>query len=217
MICSVLNRLILTLTVLVSGMVCSAADDSFTRVSDQTSFLSKLAARTSDVNSIYASVTQEKFLSVFSAKVVSKGVFAWERDGRICLDYNTPSKYKVVISGDRLSTVADGRVNTMTIKGNPMMSQMGVLISSCMTGDLQAMDNGFAMEYFESDKAYKVVIMPSSKQIRDYISKMVILFDKKDLSVDSLEMYENESDYTCYIFTEKKFNEKIPDSVFAVR
>ena len=46
---------------------------------------------------------------------------------------------------------------------------------------------------------------------------MEIYLDKKDLSVNRLVMYENVTDYTGYVFTDKKFNETIPASVFDVR
>lgn len=46
---------------------------------------------------------------------------------------------------------------------------------------------------------------------------MVILLNRKDLSVNRLTMYENASDYTMYDFTDKKFNAAIPQTVFNMR
>ena len=46
---------------------------------------------------------------------------------------------------------------------------------------------------------------------------MEIYLDKKDYSGNRLVMYENETDYTGYVFSEKKFNETIPSAVFDVR
>ena len=59
--------------------------------------------------------------------------------------------------------------------------------------------------------------MPQDPMVKNYISKMEIYLDKKDLSVNRLVMFENGTDYTGYVFSKKKFNETIPASVFDMR
>ena len=102
-------------------------------------------------------------------------------------------------------------------KGSPMMDQMSTLITSCMTGDLTKLDADFAVNVEESVADYRLTIVPKSKTVRAYIDKMVILLNRKDLSVNRLTMYENASDYTMYDFTDKKFNAAIPQTVFNMR
>ena len=198
-------------------MPSARAQDSFAKMQNPDAFLDALAARTSSVTSITASVRQEKFLSVFSAKVISTGTFAWENPDKICLDYANPAQYRIVINGDRLLTVNAGKSSTTSLKGNPVMSQMRSLMSACMTGNLQAMGSGFRMEYYESSRAFRIEVTPESSQVKGYIAKMVITLDKDSLSVNTIVMYENETDYTKYVFTDKKFNQAVPDTVFAVR
>lgn len=215
-----IDRIALALCLIVASALAvqsAAAQENFVKLRDVETFTSVLAGRTSAVESIQASVRQEKYLSVFKAKVVSTGSFAWQKPDRLCLDYKTPSAYKIVIDGDRLLTINAGRSSSASLKGNPVMSQMRSLMAACMTGDLSLMGGGFSMEYFESPSEYRVEIVPQSEQIRGYIARMVICLDRKDLSVNSLLMYENETDYTGYTFYDKKFNQKIPDSVFAAR
>lgn len=195
----------------------SAAPAEYVKINDVKAFLEALAARTSALTSISAEVTQKKYLSVFNAEVISKGTFAWSSPDKLCLDYRTPAPYKIVINGDRLLTVNSGKSSTANLKGNPVMSQMKNLLSACMTGNVNAMGPGFDIEYFESDREYKIVLVPSSGQLRGYISRMEIVLDRKDMSVNTLVMYENETDYTSYVFSSKKFNQALPASVFAVR
>ncbi|MGN1232276.1 MAG: outer membrane lipoprotein carrier protein LolA [Candidatus Cryptobacteroides sp.] len=195
----------------------NAAAGGFVKIKDVKSFSADLAARTSSITSISAEVTQKKFLSVFNAEVVSRGTFAWESPDKLCLDYRTPAPYKIVINGDKLLTVNSGKPSTANLKGNPVMSQMKNLLSSCMTGNVGAMGPDFDIEYYESDLEYKIVLVPTSGQLRGYISRMEIVLDRKDMSVNTLVMYENETDYTSYVFSSKKFNQALPASVFAVR
>lgn len=189
----------------------------FVKINDVKAFSENLAARTSSVASISAEVVQKKYLSVFNAEVISTGTFAWASPDKLCLDYRTPAPYRIVINGDRILTVNSGKSSSSNLKGNPVMSQMKSLLSACMTGNVNAMDQNFDLEYYESGKEYKIVLVPTSGQLRGYISRMEIVLDRKDMSVNTLVMFENETDYTSYVFSGKKFNEALPASVFAVR
>ena len=186
-------------------------------VKDEQAFRKELMVKTSAVTSIQASFVQEKFLSVFSSTVKSEGKFYWEKEDKICLDYRTPAKYRITIAGDKIKTVTNGKATVLSAKGNPMMDQMSALITSCMTGNLNAMGAGFKTLVQESAADYRITITPQSQSVRNYIARMEIYLDKKDLSVNRLVMYENGTDYTGYVFTDKKFNETIPASVFDVR
>lgn len=186
-------------------------------VKDELAFRKELIAKTSVLTSIQAQFVQEKYLSVFSSVVKSEGCFYWQKDDKICLDYQVPTKYKITISGDKIKTVSNGKSSVINAKGNPMMGQMSLLITSCMTGNLNAMGNGFKTLVQESSTDYRITIMPQDPMVKNYISKMEIYLDKKDLSVNRLVMFENGTDYTGYVFSKKKFNETIPASVFDMR
>ena len=185
-------------------------------VKDEQAFRKELMSSTSAVTSIQTRFIQEKFLSVFSRIVKSEGRFYWQKPNSICLDYQTPAKYRITIAGDRIKTVSNGKANVISAKGNPMMDQMSSLIAACMTGNLSAMGSGFKTVVMESKSDFLITITPQSQTVRNYIFKMEIYLDKKDYSVNRLVMYENETDYTGYVFSEKKFNETIPAAVFDV-
>lgn len=194
-----------------------ASAGNYGAVKDEQAFRNELMAKTSAVTSIQTRFVQEKYLSIFSTKVKSEGRFYWQKDDKICLDYQYPAKYRITIAGGKIKTVSNGKSSVINAKGNPMMDQMSALITSCMTGNLSAIGSGFRTLVQESAEDYRLTIIPLNQSVRSYIDKMEIYLDKKDLSVDRLVMYENETDYTGYIFTEKKFNETIPASVFDVR
>ena len=186
-------------------------------VADMEAFRMELMSKTSALTTIQAKFVQTKFLSVFSREMKSEGRFYWQKTDKICLDYHTPVAYEIVINGDKIKTVNAGKASVIDTKGSPMMDQMSALITSCMTGDLTRLGSDFAVTIEESAADYRLTIVPKSKTVRAYIDKMVILLNRKDLSVNRLIMYENASDYTMYDFTDKKFNAEIPQTVFNMR
>lgn len=194
-----------------------ASADGYRAVGDSREFLRELAEKTSQVRTIQTKFIQNKHLSVFSTDVKSSGRFFWQSPDKICLDYSSPAKYRIVINGDRIKTVNGGRSSTLSLKGNPVMDQMGALVSACMTGNLDALGNGFRYGVKESASEYLIDVSPVSETVRKYVVRMEIYLSRRDMSVTKLVMYENETDYTSYVFTEKKFNEAVPAAVFDMR
>lgn len=194
-----------------------ASADGYRPVGDSREFLRDLAEKTSRVHTIQAKFVQNKHLSVFSTDVKSYGRFSWQSPDKICLDYSTPAKYRIVINGDRIKTVNGGRSSTLSLKGNPVMDQMGSLVAACMTGNLESLGNGFRYSVKESSSGYLIDVSPVSETVRKYVARMEIYLSSLDMSVTKLVMYENETDYTSYVFTEKKFNEAVPAAVFDMR
>lgn len=198
-----------------SIMTLSAA--GYAPLKDEKAFMSELQRKNASITTIQAKFVQTKFLSVFSTEMESDGNFYWEKSDKICLDYQSPVKYKIVINGDKLKTVNAGKSSVISTKGNPMMDQMSSLIAACMTGNINQMGSGFKVKIEESATDYRLTIEPQAKEVQNYIAKMQIFLSRKDMSVVRLVMHENAEDYTGYVFTENKFNEKIPAFVFDVR
>ncbi len=210
-------RKILFSIVLCTVSVMSVAAADYGQLKDEKAFLAELQRRNSAISSIQAKFVQTKFLSVFSTEMKSDGNFYWQKSDKICLDYLSPVKYRIVINGDKLKTVSSGKSSVISTKGNPMMDQMNLLITACMTGNISLMGASFRVSIEESANDYRITIQPQSQQVKNYISKMEIHLSRKDMSVTELYMYENANDYTGYVFSQQKFNETIPSSVFDVR
>lgn len=204
-----------TLFSVLSVMALSAAE--YGPLKDEKAFMAELQRKNASITTIQAKFVQTKFLSVFSTEMKSDGNFYWEKNDKICLDYQSPVKYKIVINGDKLKTVNSGKSSVISTKGNPMMDQMSSLISACMTGNINQMGSGFKVKIEESASDYRLTIEPQAKEVQNYIAKMEIFLSRKDMSVSRLIMQESAEDYTGYVFTDNKFNEKIPASVFDVR
>jgi outer membrane lipoprotein-sorting protein len=55
---------------------------------------------------------------------------------------------------------------------------------------------------------------PLASQLKEYLSDIMIFFDKNDLSVTRIEMHEPSGDFTKIDFSDKKVNNNIPDEKF---
>jgi len=185
-------------------------------LTDLTDFENKLKNNVSALNTIESDFKQIKHLDMFSEDVESSGKFAYMKESKIRMQYTKPIDYLVVINDGKLKIVADGKKSIMALNTNKMMNGMQDMLTACMVGDLNRMRDGYNIEYQEDDKHYQVSITPKSQAVRDYITRIRILLNKSDMSVDELYMFENEDDYTKYIFSNKRFNQIKDDSIFSI-
>lgn len=186
------------------------------KVTDQTTLKSKLEQVASNLKSIESDFTQIKHLDVFNEDITSKGKFYYKHNDKICLNYAQPNNYLIVINGEKIKTVSEGKKNVMNLKSNKVMKEMRSMLAACMSGNISEM-NDYNTEFFEDAKNYLIKVKPTNKSIQSYISGFDIYMDKKDLSVSKLRIQENGKNYTDYLFINKKFNTLIDDKKFSVQ
>lgn len=194
-----------------------AAQKDLTPLKSVTEFQERLKKEASSLSSIESDFTQEKFLDVFNEKILSKGRFYYKQENMIRMDYTSPVDYQIIINGQKLKIVSEGKSNVVNLGSNQMMNEMKGMLAACMIGDLSVMSSAYRLEYYESPSLYVVKIRPVSKSVQAYISEIVISIDKRDMSVQTLRLSENAKDYTEYHFTNRKYNTLTSDEKFVIR
>lgn len=180
-------------------------------------FNGRLAQAATKIRSIESDFVQVKYLDVFSEKITSKGKFYFKREDMICLEYTHPMDYLMVINGQKLKIVSDGRSNVVNLGTNQLMAGMKGMLAGCMVGDLTRLSVDYQLEYFEDAGHYLVKVRPLNKNVQAYLTEIDIRFEKKDMSVKSLRLVESGKDYTEYEFTDRKYNTLTTDEKFVVR
>lgn len=185
------------------------------KMKDVETFNKRVVQETVSVQSIESGFTQIKHLDLFDEDITSKGMFYYKQNNKISLEYSSPTHYLIVINGDKIKIVSDGKKNVVNLKSNPIMSEMRGMLTACMSGNISQL-SGYVMDYFEDANSYLIKIKPTRKSVQGYISGFEIYMDKKDMSVSKLRISENAADYTDYLFQNKRFNTLTDDEKFSV-
>lgn len=204
----------ITLFLVISLSLCGQNYGS--RIDPSKGFSQKLKEASSKTNTIVCDFNQTKAMAVLAKPNLSKGTFFFQKEQNICLEYTTPKGNLIVMSGGKFKIVADGKKSVVDMKANPMMRQMGSMLSGCMTGNLELFGNESSTEYFETPANYTVLITPTNKRVKKYLQNIVLVFDKGDMTLNSMTMQENATDYTKYDFHEKKLNSEIETDKFKI-
>lgn len=197
--------------------ICFAFGQTMHRMTDLSVFKRRLAETAQRVHSIECDFKQTKYMTVFRQKIVSRGRFYYQKPDKICMDYARPVNYAIVINGHYIKTVSGGKKSVTNIGANKMMNQMQDMIAASMTGDLSRLSSQYRTAFYENDKYYLARVIPVDATIRQYMQQIDIYLDKASMSVYELRLRENASNYTEYLFYNRRFNSLRDESVFSVR
>lgn len=199
--------------ILTSPFYAEAQYRGYTGISDVTVFKEAFIRNTSLINSISCDFSQEKTLAALSEKIISSGVFKFKREDKVRIEYHEPYRYLLIMSGDEIFVKEDGKVNQTNVRSNKVFRQIQQIILDCVRGTIVNSEDFFP-KMFENAGHYLIEMTPVSKSLGKFYSSIVLIVDKNDHTLQSLEMNEPSGDKTLMIFRNKIINTPLPDDVF---
>jgi outer membrane lipoprotein-sorting protein len=184
-------------------------------VGDINGFKAKFATESEKVQTISSDFVQEKTLVALTEKIVSSGKFWFKRSNRVRIEYLKPFRYLMVMNGDQMMVRDNDRENKINVKSNKLFQQVNRIMIDCVQGTILD-SKDFTTKIFENDNSYLLEMTPSSKALREFFDTVVLVVEKADYSVKSIEMNEPAGDKTTISFENKKLNEAVADTVFAL-
>lgn len=188
----------------------------FKPVKDTASFKSKMESQSKLINSIESDFTQEKYLSVMSEKIITKGHFLFKKVNMLRWEYTDPYKYVIAINKDKMFIKDNGKVNKYDINSNKMFKSINEMMVNTVQGNLLN-NKDYKAKYFENDKNYLLELSPLQKGAKDFLKVIQLYVDKNDFSVVKVKMIEPSEDYTTIDFLNRKTNQPIADEKFTVK
>lgn len=189
---------------------------NFKPVKDTSALKNRIEAMSKTVNSIESDFTQEKNLSMLSEKITSKGNFKFKKENMLRWEYSTPYKYLIVINKDKIWIKDEKKTQKYDMNSNKVFKEINDVMMSCVQGNIFK-SGKFKVVYFESDKYYKLELVPLQKNMKESLKKINMYFDKNVTSVSKLDMIEPNDDYTTLEFTLKSQNAPLQDNIFTVK
>jgi outer membrane lipoprotein-sorting protein len=189
---------------------------NFKAVKDTAALKNKIEAMSKSVNSIESDFVQEKNLSMLSEKITSKGNFKFKKENMLRWEYTTPYKYLIVINKDKIWIKDEKKTQKYDMNSNKVFKEINDVMMSCVQGNIFK-SGKFKVAYFESEKYYKLELVPLQKNMKESLKKINMYFDKNVTSVSKLDMIEPNDDYTTLEFALKSQNAPLQDNIFTVK
>jgi outer membrane lipoprotein-sorting protein len=206
---------VLFIAVLICSNIAFAQYSGYKPVTDLTGFKKKFAIESAKVMSITSDFAQDKTLTALTEKITSSGKFWFKRNNRVRIEYLKPFTYLMIMNGDKMFVRDNEKENTINIKSNKLFQQVNRIMIDCVQGTILD-SKDFTTKVFEDDNVFLLEMTPVSKTLREFFQTIVLKVDRHDYSVKSIEMNEPAGDKTTISFKNKKLNEQLADTVFAL-
>lgn len=189
---------------------------NFKQVKDTLALKTKIESMSKTTSSIESDFVQEKNLSVLSEKIISKGHFIFKKENLLRWEYNSPTKYLIIINKEKIMIKDEKKTNKYDMNSNKVFKEINDIMLSCVQGTIFK-SNKFKASYFENEKYYKLELLPQAKNMKETFKKINLFFDKSVTSVAKMEMIEASEDVTTIDFSNKKLNAPIPENTFIIK
>jgi outer membrane lipoprotein-sorting protein len=176
----------------------------------------RLIAVNRRMKTIDCDFTQYRHLSILENNLISSGRFYFKPDGMIRLEYIQPEASAVVINGEKIKIESGGKTNIYRMSSNPVATAIKTVLSACISGNWDELKNDCQIVFLEDKLTYRMEIKPLHKKVKKYVQKIEVVFDKKDMSVNRMIITESLTDFTRYVFTNKRFNIPLSDQLFSI-
>ncbi len=211
-----MKKQFLLLALMIPFVLFAQVPKGFTSVKDTLAFKQKMETQSKLVNSIESDFTQEKYLSVMSENIVSKGHFYFKKVNMLRWEYNNPYKYLIAINKDKMYIKDNGKVSKYDINSNKMFKSINEMMVNTVQGNLLN-NKDYKAKYYENDKQYLLELSPLQKGAKDFLKVIQLYIDKSDYSVIKVKMIEPSDDYTSIDFINRKNNQPISDETFIIK
>jgi len=160
--------------------------------------------------------TQEKYLSVMSEKIISKGHFHFKKINMLRWEYNDPYKYLIAINKNKMYIKDNGKLSKYDINSNKMFKSINEMMVNTVQGNLLN-NKDYKVKFYENDKFYLLELTPILKGAKDFLKVIQLYINKVDYAVDKVKMIEPSDDYTSIDFSNRKTNQAIADEKFIIK
>lgn len=197
-------------TVLMTANFAQA--QSFKPVANPEKVLVELRKTSQATTSIQASFTEEKYLAVLKEPEKSSGLFYYQQKDKMRWEQRTPSKYIILINGDKLRIQEGGKEKNVGQAGR-MAAQIKELMIGLVNGDFQQ-NKGFSLAVLEDGDYYQIVLTPVNRRLKNIYSKIAMNFARSSMRLKELSFFEKGGDKSLMKFQQEKFNQPIAENLF---
>ncbi len=201
------------LLITIASTTTLAQHSGFAAITNLPEFKKKFSEEGKKVQSIRSSFIQEKNLAVLEEKIISNGKFWFQREKKVRIEYHKPFRYLMIINGDQVLIRDEQKESKISTHSNKLFQQINRIIVDCVNGAI--IDNkDFTSKIFQNEKTYLLEMTPISKAIKEFFQKIIVVVNKKDWTVVSIQLVEPGGDDTLIHFSDKALNEKIDETLF---
>ena len=208
-----MKKLLLSIVFIAFSLVVSAQTQlSESQTNEVIASLTKAAA---SMQSMQCRFVQEKTSSMLAEPQIAEGRMYYAAPDRMRWEYTAPYAFALVVNGERLLKVTDGKAEVLEGNAGRMYQGMVNLIMGSASGKKLFDTTVFDIVLYDDNGFWRADMTPKRRDMKRMFSQLVFRFDKKTNGISRVEFVEAGGGITSIRFEEIKVNEAIGEEVFA--
>jgi outer membrane lipoprotein-sorting protein len=179
--------------------------------------LAELKLAAAEIKTLSSHFVQEKYLEIFSEKLISNGRFIYQKPDRLRWELLTPVASGFILRearGERWNSLSHEQ-ESFSVKADPIMGMIAQQLLAWARVDLDWLQNRYRLE-LQSVEPVLLRLDPLDPGEATFIAYLQIKFSADRRHVAEVLMVEQGGDRTLIRFTEVKINAALPADAFQV-
>ena len=182
--------------------------------SESQKVIAKLTETAVAMQTLQCRFVQEKTSSMLAEPSIAKGIMHYAAPDRMRWEYTEPYAFALVVNGDRIIKVTDGKAEALDAKSGRMYQGMVGIIMGSASGKKLFDTSVFDVVLYDEDVCWRAEMTPKRRDMKRMFSQLVFRFDKKTKGISRVEFKDAGGDLTSIRFEDIKLNEAIGEKVF---
>ena len=207
-----MKKLLLSIVFIAFSLMVSAQ----TQLSESQSneVIASLTKAAASMQSMQCRFVQEKTSAMLAEPSVAEGTMHYAAPDRMRWEYTTPYAFALVVNGDRIVKVTDGKAEVLDGNAGRMYQGMVNLIMGSASGKKLFDTTVFDIVLYDDNGFWRADMTPKRRDMKRMFSQLVFRFDKKTNGISRVEFVEAGGGVTSIRFEEIRLNEKIGEEKF---
>ena len=207
------KTILLVLSVLLGVSVWAQNEKPLTEIESQ-KVVAELTEAAVSMQTLQCRFMQEKISSMLAEPTVAEGTMHYAAPDRLRWEYTKPYAFALVVNGERIVKVTDGKAEVVDGKSNRMYQGIVSIIMGSASGKKLFDTSVFDVVMYDDNEFWRAEMTPKRRDMKRMFSQLVFRFDKKTKGISRVEFKEAGGDITSIRFEDIKLNEAIGEGKF---
>ncbi len=207
------KTILLVLFVLLGVSVWAQNEKPLTEIESQ-KVVAELTEAAVSMQTLQCRFMQEKISSMLAEPTVAEGTMHYAAPDRLRWEYTKPYAFALVVNGERIVKVTDGKAEVVDGKSNRMYQGIVSIIMGSASGKKLFDTSVFDVVMYDDNEFWRAEMTPKRRDMKRMFSQLVFRFDKKSKVISRVEFKEAGGDITSIRFEDIKLNEAIGEGKF---
>jgi len=180
------------------------------------SVMRRVAEQQKKTRTLQADFIQEREIALLSKPEVSTGTFVYSKPNNVLWRYDAPKPVTMLISKGMMTTYYPQLQKAETAQVKRFEERIFKYMGA--SGAIEELTRYFNFTFIESKGKpfYTMELIPKTKMIARRVRRIKIWIDRETYLTTKFEYVEGDGDLTRYEFKNVRFNQDVPQSLFAI-